>query len=409
MNLLLISQYFPPEIGAGATRSESLVRYLREKGWEIEVISELPNYPTGIIPANYRHSFHQKEEYCGSTIHRLWVWANSRSSNIQKMGLFLTFLWSSLLYILFHPKKYDLVYASSPPIFAAVAGCLIAKILRTRFVLEIRDIWPDAAVDIGSVDRDSLFFKIASIIEHWLYKQADLIIPVTEAAETIIKHRSPETKTQVVFNGVDLENFHRIDNPMDFVEESYDSDKFRIGYVGSLGVIHDMKTVVEAAKLCEDDPEIEFIVVGDGSQRNKFLNYVNEVKPVNLKWLGLKPHELIPAYISSFDVALNPVYDHATFESIITVKFYEYLACGVPVISTARGQLQKEGILSGAITIDPGEPRKLACKIIELKNDPQKLTEMRKKAPEYIKKFTRRSMTFKLSDILTELINPRTE
>ncbi len=406
MKLLLISQYFPPEIGAGATRSETMVRYLSKLGWDIEVISELPNYPTGIVPSGYKRVFHQEEEYNGSKIHRMWVWANSRSSNFQKMGLFITYLWSSLVYVILNPKKYDLVFASSPPIFAAIAGCLIAKLLQTRFVLEIRDIWPDAAVDIGSVDEHSLLYKSSKIMERWLYRHADLIIPVTTASREIIEKRAPATPMKVISNGVDLETFKPVPDAKSKLDEPVKPNTFRVGYVGSLGVIHDMRTLVKAAKLCEDDPEIEFIIIGDGGQRQVLLNAIEQEKPVNLKWLGLKRHEQIPAYISSFDIAVNPVYGYDIFESIITVKFYEYLACGVPVISTSKGLLKKESEISGAaVAVEPENAELLASKIKELKNNPHLLKELASNARNYVSiNNSRKGLNTHLSKLLKNLI-----
>ena len=406
MKLLLISQYFPPEIGAGATRSESMVRYLREENWKIEVISELPNYPTGVIPDDYKHVFHQEEEYCGAIIHRMWVWANSRSSNAKKLGLFLTYLWSSVTYVILHPKKYDLVYASSPPIFAAIAGCLIAKLLNTYFVLEIRDIWPDAAVDIGSVDKRSLLYKVSKKVEKWLYRNSDLIIPVTDASQSIIEMRAGNKPIRVISNGVDLDIFRPIPNAQSLLDEPVNPNKFRVGYVGSLGVIHDMRTLVKAAKLCESDPEIEFIIIGDGGQRQILMESIARELPKNLHWYGLKKHEQIPAYISSFNIAVNPVFGYEIFDSIITVKFYEYLACGVPVISTSRGLLKKESDNSGAaVAIDPENPELLAAKIQELKMNPDVLKKMASNARKYVAtNNSRKALNHQLSDLLMDLL-----
>ena len=405
MKLLLISQYFPPEIGAGATRSEAMVRYLSELGWEIEVISELPNYPTGNISAGYdKKRFHQQEQVYHALIHRVWVWANARKNNAEKLGLFITYLCSSLIYIIQHPKKYDVVYTSSPPIFAAIAGCLIAKLLQTRFVLEIRDIWPDAAVDIGSVDPHSLLYKASKIVERWLYRNADLIIPVTEASREIIEQRAPGKPVEVISNGVDLHIFKPIANANEILDEPVDKTKFRVGYVGSIGVIHDMRTLVKAAKLCEDDPDIEFIVVGDGGQRQAFQKALAQIQPANLKWLGLKKHEQVPSYISSFDLALNPVYSYEIFESIITVKFYEYLACGVPVISTSRGLLKKESEISkAAIAVEPENPSQLAKEIKRLKRHPELLSEMKKNALTYVQSYSRKVLAEHLSNTLKNL------
>ena len=325
---------------------------------------------------------------------------------LQKMGLFITYLWSSLVYVILNPKKYDLVFASSPPIFAAIAGCLIAKLFQTRFVLEIRDIWPDAAVDIGSVDEHSLLYKSSKIVERWLYRHADLIIPVTTASREIIEKRTPASPMKVISNGVDLETFKPVPDAKSKLDEPVKPNTFRVGYVGSLGVIHDMRTLVKAAKLCEDDPEIEFIIIGDGGQRQVLLNAIEQEKPVNLKWLGLKRHEQIPAYISSFDIAVNPVYGYDIFESIITVKFYEYLACGVPVISTSKGLLKKESEISGAaVAVEPENAELLASKIKELKNNPHLLKELASNARNYVSiNNSRKGLNTHLSKLLKNLI-----
>lgn len=405
MRLLLISQYFPPEIGAGATRSDSIVRYLTQLGWDIEVISELPNYPTGVVPEGYGHHFHQAEQYHNALIHRVWVWANARSNNKEKLGLFISYLFSSLLYILLNPKRFDIVYASSPPIFAAIAGCLIAKILKSHFILEVRDIWPDAAVDIGSLKKHSFVYKMSKRVEKWLYQQADLIVPVTEASKKIIEKRAQNKPVSVISNGVDLDIFKPIINSKLILDEPVDHSKFRVGYVGSLGVIHDMKTVVRAAKLCEDDPDIEFIIIGDGGQRKIFLNALEQEKPKNIKWIGLKKHNQVPAYISSFDVAINPVYNYDIFESIVTVKFYEYLACSVPVISSANGLIKKESERSGAaLAVEPENAVELAAMIRKVKNNPHLLEEMKSRAPEYIKPFSRKVLANQLSETLKNFV-----
>lgn len=406
MNMLFVSQYYPPETGAGATRTEAMVKYLSRLGWQMEVVSELPNYPTGNIYPGYKQVFHQQEQDHGASIHRVWVWANPRSNLREQLGIFGSFLVSALCYIIGKPKRYDVVYATSPPIFAAIAGALIAKLLRTRFVLEVRDIWPDAAVDAGKIKKRSFYFKMGRRIEHWLYQQADLIVPVTGRSESIIRRRCGETPTHVVFNGVDLEHFHRVECPQNQIDEPLDESRFRVGYVGSLGVIHDLATFVRAAKLCEDDPDIEFIIVGDGGSRAKLEQVIAELRPRNLKWVGLKEHQKVPAYISSFDVAVNPVYDADIFKSIITVKFFEYLACETPVISLAKGLMKEEGDRSGAvITLPPEEPEQLANTIKDLKAHPDKLQKLSEHARDFIvQNYSREEQAHKLSGLLQQLI-----
>lgn len=403
--ILYISQYFPPETGAGATRSEAMVKFLKESGWDIEVISELPNYPTGNIYPGYRNVFHQQDKIHSVKINRVWVWANSRRSLREQIGIFSTFLFSSVAFALRNKQDVELVYASSPPIFAGLAGALIARILKAKFVLEIRDIWPDAAVDVGQITTSSSFYHIGHRIERWLYNKADVIIPVTHRSKEIIQSRVINTPIEVVSNGVDLSHFRRIEHPEKVIDETYDSSKFRVGYVGSLGVIHDMETFVKAAKICEEDERIEFVIIGDGRSRYKLEEAIKKINPKNLTWLGLKEHSKIPAYISTFDIAVNPVHKGKIFESIMTVKFYEYLACEVPVISLANGLMSEEGDKSGAaITIDPGNFQKLALVIKELKEQPEKLSKMSKLGRSYIlNNYSRKVLAEKLSSILSKI------
>ncbi|MEX0929684.1 MAG: glycosyltransferase family 4 protein [Balneolales bacterium] len=405
MKILLLSQYFPPETGAGATRSEALFKYLTEFGWEVEVIAEIPNYPTGKIQKGYSRKFVQSEVYGSSRINRVWVWTNPRKNNWQKLIIFVSFLSSSLLFAMQHNRRYDVIYATSPPIFTGISGCLIAKLYRTRFVLEVRDLWPDAALSSNGRPKKSFFHRLAKTVERWLYRNANLVVPVTTPAQRIIEHENPAVSTQVIANGIDTSLFKKISHPEHLMDEPYDKTKFRVGYLGTFGVIHDLVTLIRAAKLCEDDPGIEFILVGDGSARGALDKALKEIKPNNVTILGLKQHRQVPSYISSFDLAVNPVHDKKVFESIITVKFYEYLACQVPVLSMARGLMREEGNASGAaVTIDPENPELLAATIKKLKNDPDVLEEMRQRSKDYINEnHDRRYLAKLLSEKLIQL------
>lgn len=402
MKILLVSQYYPPETGAGATRAEALTRYLSECDWEIDVITEIPNYPTGMLPPEYQSGFHFREHRNKTTINRLWVWANKRETTFQQMCLFGSFFISSIMYAILNPRKYDFVYTTSPPIFGALSGCLISKLYGIPLVLEIRDLWPDAAVGIGKITRKSYWYRFGKKLESWLYRQADLLIPVTHETGQIIRKTNPGLSVHVVFNGVDMEHFKPVDEPEKIIDEPYDKNKFRVGFVGSLGVIHDFKTVVKAAKLCEHDEDMEFVIIGDGSCRNLLTGLIEEYRPGNLQWLGLKTHDKVPAYISTFDIGINPVYDIEVFESIITVKFFEYLACEVPVVSLARGLMEQVGNKSkAAVTLEPENPELLAKTLLGLKNNSNEMERMKSNARGFISEhYDRKKLTYKLSEIL---------
>lgn len=403
MKLLYLTQYYPPEVGAGAVRSNIMSRYLAHDGWEVDVVCEKPNYPTGKVDASYREKWAYKDHEAENlTVHRIWSVANPRKNVVQQLLFFLSFMVSSFFYVLSNPKNYDIIYVTSPPIFASVTGYALSKIFGSKFVFEVRDIWPDSAVNQTELEGEPVFLRYGRKLENWLYHNADLIVPVTHAAEAIIRERSNGTPTSVIPNGVDIDLFEKKANPRDGMDEPYDSTKFRVGYVGSLGVIHDLRTFVEAAKRCEDDPGIRFVIVGDGGRNNQLRDILDEIQPRNLDWVGLKKHEQVPYYISSFDVAVNPINPSKAFESIVTVKFYEYLACEVPVITCGRGLMKEIGDLSGAaVTVEPKNPEKLAEEVRILKKSQIKINKLSGSGRRFVStKYSRKLLATNLSSEL---------
>lgn len=398
--LLYITQYYPPEVGAGAVRSNIMSQYLAQDGWDVDVVCEKPNYPTGVIDEKYRDRWVYKEDVTENlTVHRIWSIANERKNVVQQLLFFLSFMISSFFYLLSNPKRYDIIYVTSPPIFTGVSGYLLSKLFGAKFVFEVRDIWPDSAVNQTELDGEPFFLRFGRKLEKWLYHNADLIVPVTHAAEAIIRKRSNGTPTSVIPNGVDIDLFKKKSHPEKGMDEQYDDTKFRVGYVGSLGVIHDLRTFVEAAKLCEEDSDIRFVIVGDGGRNNQLKEILDEFQPNNLDWLGLKKHDQIPYYISSFDVAVNPINPSKAFESIVTVKFYEYLACEVPVITCGKGLMKEFGDASGAaVTVEPKNPEQLAREIRKLKSDQAKIDALSSSGRPFVNsKYSRKKLATNLS------------
>lgn len=405
MKLLYLTQYYPPEVGAGAVRSSIMSKYLAKDGWEVDVVCEKPNYPTGKLKKKYRKkwTYSEKQEE-NLWVHRIWSIANSRKNVVQQLLFFMSFMVSSFFYVLSNPKRYDIIYVTSPPIFAGVSGYLLSKVLGSRFVFEVRDIWPDSAVNQTELEGEPIFLRFGRKLENWLYHNADLIVPVTEAAETIIRKRCNGTPTSVIPNGVDIDLFEKKAHPEEGMDEPFDKTKFRVGYVGSLGVIHDLRTFIEAAKLCEEDPEIQFIIVGDGGRNNQLHDMIEEFEPKNVEWVGLKKHKQIPYYISSFDIAINPINPSKAFESIVTVKFYEYLACEVPVITSGKGLMKEIGDLSGAaITVATKNPVQMARKIHEIKNNQKVKEKLAGAGRKFINdQYSRSKLATKLSETLKQ-------
>lgn len=405
IRLLYISQYFPPEVGAGAVRAEVMVRILSQMGFEVDVLTEVPNYPVGKLYEGYSLRWKTVEQTESGTVTRLWVNINQRQTIWQQIVFFSSFMGSSFLHLVSDSKPYDLIFVSSPPIFVSITAALISKLKGAKFVIEVRDLWPDSAVKNNLFEQKSWFIRVGRALERWLYRTADLVVAVTDESARIIEKKSDKQHTVVVHNGVDTELFRRISPAEIQIPEKKQKGKFRVGYVGSLGLIHDMETLIKAAKLCESNPDVEFMIVGDGVKRQDMLASLDSIKPKNVTWVGMKAHTEIPHYISTFDVAVNPIHDSEAFKSIITVKFYEYLACEVPVISLAEGAQKRISDESGAgVVCSIGDAQALANTILGLASDPDGLRQMKKQTRKFIEKtFSRETQGQKLAHYLKDV------
>lgn len=385
--ILYISQYFPPEVGAGAVRAQSIVSKFEQQGWNVDVICEIPNYPLGKRYHGYKKgNFFFEKVSDRITINRIWVWITKRRNFIEQMLFFLSFMFSVLYFYIKNKKDYDIVYCSSPPLFSGISALVINRLIKnSKFVFEVRDLWPDSAKE-ALTTKPPIFIKIGYWIEKKLYTAANLVIAVTNEAKKNIQKKSPNTKLEVIHNGVNTNQFKPIKKNEIQLDEKLDMTKFTVGYVGSLGVIHDLRTFLLAAKKLENDEHIQCIIVGDGGQKNELKSLINEIKPKNLEWVGLKEYAKIPHYISSFDVAINPMNNFPAFDSVITVKFYEYLACGVPVITSDLKSMKEIAQKSGSsITYKTGNSDDLAEKISLLKSDSLKLKMLAKNSTSFIK------------------------
>ncbi len=403
--ILYLSQYYPPEVGAGAVRSESIVRRLGERGWKVDVVTELPNYPIGERYEGYEEGSSYTEKVTDNiTVHRIWVWITKRRDIREQLSLFISFMFSSFFYVLKMGHRYDVVYCTSPPLFAGLSAMLLSKILGTKFVFEVRDLWPDSARD-SFRSEISLVYRLGLWLEKIIYRGADLVIPVTNIAANIIQEKCPETPVKVIYNGVDTALFSRVADEELEIDEVLDRNKFIIGYVGSLGLIHDLDTLIRTAKICESDPDIHFLLVGDGGRNNLLTTMLDELKPNNVTWVGLKPYRQVPHYISLFDLAVNPMKMKPIFDSVITVKFYEYLSCGVPVISSDLKSISKVTRKSkSGVTVEPHNPEAMAEAIQQLKNDPEQVKELSRNARAFIqKKFDRNKLAEKIISELNSL------
>lgn len=409
MRILYVSQYFPPEMGAPGARVSELSRHWVERGHEVAVLTGFPNHPTGEIHPDYRASFRRmtmRENRDGITVIRTWLWPLPNRKSMERILNYSSFCVSAILRGLFL-KRADVVIGTSPQLLAGLAGWVIARVRRTRFILEVRDIWPDAILASGVGREGSLLARALSGLSRFLYRRADHIVVVTPAFETelITKWDVPPEKLGVVQNGVETELFQTRDARSLRADLEID-DRFVVAYVGTLGLAHGLKTILEAASLARSDfPELFFLVVGEGADRESLEREARTRGLDNLRFLGQRPRGEIPALIAAADACVVLLKKAKVFETVIPTKMLEFMACATPVILGVEGQardiLEAAG---GGIPIPPEEPAALVAAAKRLNTDDNLARELGRSGRSYVvENLSRRTTADQFLELMEEL------
>ncbi len=376
MRILYVSQYFPPEMGAPAARVHELARYWVREGHEVNVLTGFPNHPTGVLVPEYHRKFRRLtccERIDGINVIRTWLWPLPNRRAHERILNYSSFWLSSSLRGMFMQRP-EVVIASSPQLLVGLAGWWLARAHRAPFVFEVRDLWPESLSAVGASGDESRLYRILAAIARFLYRKADRIVVVTPAfKEHLIHHWGvPRDKISIVENGVDTELF--TPDGTDGIRRDLQLDgKFVVSYIGTLGMAHGLSTVIETASdLSNTHPEIAFLLVGAGAEKEQLMTAVQERRLKNLYFLDQQPRETIPALLRGSDACLVLLKKAAIFETVIPTKMLECMACARPIILGVNGQARQLMEAAGAgIWIEPENAQALTKAILELSSEPE--------------------------------------
>jgi len=406
VKILYLTQYFPPELGAGENRAFEMVRNLRRLGHKITVITEFPNYPSGVVPRAYRFRLFEKTQWQGVEVIRAYVKASPERSFINRISLYLSFMLTSVLAGLKVKRKFDLVYATSPPLFVGLAGYLISRIKGCRFVFEVRDIWPDAAIVLGQLKNKTLI-RLSQKIESLCYREADSIVVATQGLSFLLQEKSvPGHKIEVVLNGVNTRFFKYSPDKEVYKEKIGYKDKFLALYFGTIGLAHGVDTLVEVARLLKGRDQIRFLLVGNGPDIEKIRKLNDSYGLNNLDIQEEKPRQEILELITAADVCLVPVRKKKFFRSALPVKMFEAWACGRPIVLSVDGEAREhlEKAKAG-VWVEPENVTGIKDAILFLYNHPELCKEFGKSGRSYVEKyFSRKIQAERLEKILVNVV-----
>ncbi|MEC9376351.1 MAG: glycosyltransferase family 4 protein [Pseudomonadota bacterium] len=393
MKILFFSDNFPPESNAPAIRTFEHVALWVKDGHEVTVITCVPNFPVGRVFDGYSNSFYQRETIDGISVIRVWSYI-SRNEGVFKRTLdYLSFMISSTIAGLFLPR-HDVVIGTSPQFFSAVAAWLVAKVKRTFFVFELRDFWPESIVAVGAM-KESWALRKLEIFSNYLYRQADLIIPVTNAFSNVLKKRGIDPKKIVVVtNGIEPGSYKPITLPKEIKSRwGIPTDAFASGYIGTLGMAHGAKTVLESAELLRNDKRFHFILMGPGAERAEIISYAVESGLTNVSIIDAQPRQEALDVLNALDVSLVLLKNSPLFETVIPSKIFEAMELGKPIILGIRGE-SKDIVVDQAkagIAIKPEDSEDLVEKLLELYKETDLCRSMGKNGQSSVQNQFRRS------------------
>jgi glycosyltransferase involved in cell wall biosynthesis len=387
MRFLILSQYFPPEIGATQTRLAALARELMRLGNRVEIVTAMPNHPTGRIFQNYRGRFYLCEEWEGAPVHRVWVYA-SLGKGLRRLVNYASFILTSLVGLA-KAERPDIIFVESPPPFLAIPAVLAARLRGVPVILNVADLWPDAVREFG-VLQDGLVMRIASALERWAYRNADFINALSDGIWMTLVHKKsvPARKLLRLYNGADTKLFHP--GPPDLaLKRSLGLEEHQIVlYQGTLGYAHAVENSLRAAQLLSDNRRIHFIFLGDGSEKLRLMELATELSLRNVTFLDIVPVEWVPRYLSIACCGLVTLKDLPLLSEMRLAKIPPILACGKPVVfSGPEGEASKMLREAGAGIITPADnPEALATAVQEIADHPEIAQELGKNGRRYVER-----------------------
>ena len=257
MRVLLVSHYYPPELGAAQRRLHQLAVFLEERGHDVLVLTGFPNYPTGIVPEDYRGRLFMRETLDGVRILRTPIYATENSGFLRRLVNHVSFALSATIASL-STGRADVVLIESPPLFVAAVGPLIAKLKRAPLVLSIADQWPALPVAMGMLTNPTAI-AMAQWLEDSLVERAHMVAAVTPAiaASLIEEGKASDRKVRTFTNNVDSSKYGPGVEPAD-LNSWIEPEDFLVMYTGTISVSHALGNVLDAADKLRDLKGVKF-------------------------------------------------------------------------------------------------------------------------------------------------------
>jgi len=367
VKVAILTQYYPPEIGAAPVRLSALARALVSRGHRVTVLTAMPNYPTGRLQPGYG-GMCRRELQDGVSVIRSFVYPTQRTAFAHRMTNYLSFVVSSAVVGTFLLHELDYLIVESPPPFLGLTGIWLSRLKRTRMVFNVSDLWPESPVQLGALRRHSAAHRLSEWLERLCYGQAWAVSGQSHEIVADISGRFPHCRTFRLSNGVDTETF-RPDRATTAARQLLGGDgRCLVLYAGLHGIAQGLELVLEAAEHLSPESGVSVVLMGDGPQKAPLVRRAEE-RPIGaVRFLDPRPHAEMPAILAAADVALVPL--ARPIHGAVPSKLYEAMSSGRPVVLIAEGEAaQIVRKHAAGLVVRPGDAAGLACALRTLAAD----------------------------------------
>lgn len=406
MKILFLTDNFPPEVNAPATRTYEHCRQWVKMGAEVTVITSFPNFPEGKVYKGYKNQLKNDEWMDGIKVIHVWTYITANKGFVKRTLDYCSFSITSFLVGIF--VKTDIIIATSPQFFTALAGRTLSFCKHRPWIMEVRDLWPESIVTVGAL-KNNIILRYFEKEEKWSYRSAKKIIVVTNSfKEKIILKGIPEEKIEVILNGANSDLYKPKEKNNSLISELGLEGKFILGYVGTHGMAHKLDFVLDCAKkLRNTKPNYHFLFIGNGAEKDALLEKVYSENLTNVTMMDSVTKDEVPGYLSILDASIINLRKCELFKTVIPSKIFESAAMQIPILIGVDGEAR--GIVEEFNAGLFYEPENMTSFLSQLDQITKKenIENLKKGCKKLAEAFDRKKLAGEMFDLISRIINDR--
>lgn len=395
MHILFLTDNFPPEVNAPASRTFEHCREWVKVGHRVTVVTCAPNFPRGKVYPGFRNRIWQSETIEGIRVIRVWSFITSNEGFAKRILDYVSFMVTGFVASL-PIRRVDVIVGTSPQFFTACAAYAVGTAKRTPWIFELRDIWPESIRAVGAINK-AYILDLLEVVELFLYRKATAIVPVTHAfKKDLISRGIDGGKIHVVMNGVDSSRFSPMPKDQALLQKYNLQETFVIGYIGTHGMAHGLDTLLDAAHLIAaagHSRKIMMLMLGEGAQRQHLQARAKEEGLVNVLFLDSVPKDQVPRYWSILDASIIHLKRSDLFSTVVPSKLFECMAMGIPILHGVEGE--SADIVQHydtGLTFEPENHVQLTERVLQLHDNAEVRQRLSRNGPLAVKDYDRKTL-----------------